>query len=382
MMKPIALAALLTVALVPASAAETGVTDTEIKIGACNDQGSPSGIRGKLLTAGARAYYEYVNEKGGVHGRKINLIARDDLYDPEKTIECLKGLIADGVFAGAHFLGSPNAAKVMPMAESNKLPVFGFISGAGFIYEPVKRYMFNLRASYEDETKEFVDVAWRKLGHRKIAVIYQDDAFGVSNLDGVNRALKAYGATPVAVASLPRASLDVAKAVETVMAAKPDAVILGLIGPPVREIVKTAKAAGSTSLFMTTTIDPAVYEAEGTVIAQLMPPFDDEKLTGVALYNKLLKKYPEAKPGYVGLEGFAQAMVVVEGLKRAGRDLTREKFVGSLELIKDYDMGMGDLKVTFGSKDRKGTEKTYFTVVKGGKAVPLTDWSPFVLKKS
>jgi ABC-type branched-subunit amino acid transport system substrate-binding protein len=193
----------------------------------------------------------------------------------------------------------------------------------------------------------------------------------------VKAALKKHNAEPVAIAGITKGSIDdLDPAIKVVRAADPDAVILVTIGAPIKEIVTRAAAADWKPLFMTLTSDPAVYWAEGIVVAQGTPPFTDASLPTVALYQRLLKKNPEAKPSYSGLEGFVHAMLIVEGLERAGKDLTREKFIASLESIKDFNVGLGKgLIVSFGPDDHKGTDHTFFTVSHDGKPVPLTDWS-------
>jgi ABC-type branched-subunit amino acid transport system substrate-binding protein len=149
---------------------EPGVFDQEIVIGSCVDLGSPAGIRGKAMIQGAQAYFDSINEKGGVHGRKIRLISHDDLYDPEQTVKCFNQLIKENIFAGALFFGGGPAAKLVPMAESFKVPILGIIAGSKFIYEPTKHYVFNFRASYTDQAQGLIDNSWKKLNMRKFAV--------------------------------------------------------------------------------------------------------------------------------------------------------------------------------------------------------------------
>jgi branched-chain amino acid transport system substrate-binding protein len=369
--------------LVSPAWSESGVTDTEILIGSCSALEGPANFLGAQTVLGARAYLNHVNDQGGVHGRQIKLVAYDDSYEPAKAIECFNRLKQEGVFAAAFFVGTPTGAKHAPMAESAKIPLVGLFSGAQLLHEPFKRYVISVRASYYDEAREQVDNLWNSMGMRKIGVIYQDDAFGVTVLEGVKHALKRYNSAPVAQASFPRNTLDVHRGIELVRAANPEAVVM--VGPyaPIAEIVKQGRAAGWNPLYLTVSfvgteafIKAAGKDGEGTVITQVVPPYNRTDLPSVALYHEALKKYfPDAQPNFVSLEGFVDAMVLVEGLKGAGRNLTREKLIEAIESIKALDIGLGpQLKLTYGPQDHKGFDTVYYTVVRDGQAVVFTDW--------
>lgn len=362
---------------------EPGVTDTEVLIGSCSALEGPANFLGTQTVLGARAYLNYINEQGGVHGRKTKLVAYDDGYEPAKAIECFNKLKQENVFAAGFFVGTPTGAKHVPMAESAKIPITGLFTGAQLLHEPFKRYVISVRASYHDEAREQVDSLWNALGMRKIGVIYQDDAFGVTVLEGVKKALTKYNSAPVAIGSFPRNTLDVDRGIELVRAANPEAVVM--VGPyaPIAEIVKRGRAAGWNPLYVTVSfVGTEAYikamgkAGEGAVITQVVPPYNRTDLPSVALYLKLLKKYsPDAQPSFVSLEGFVDAMVLVEGLKRAGRDLTREKYIDAIESIKDLDIGLGpQLKLNYGPKDHKGFDTVYYTVVRNGEPVVFTDW--------
>ncbi len=173
--------------------AAPGVTDKEILIGSCSALDGPSKFLGTETVAGARAYFELVNEAGGVEGRKLRLVARDDSYDPTKTESCFNELMSQKVFALGFFVGTPTAVKYVPMAESNKIPLVGLFTGAQTLYQPLRHWVINVRASYFDEMREQIDGLWNVLGYKKIGVIYPDDPFGAAVLEGVQAALKAHG---------------------------------------------------------------------------------------------------------------------------------------------------------------------------------------------
>jgi len=362
----------------------TGVTDREILIGSCSALEGPSHFLGTETVTGAKAYFAMINDGGGVDGRKLKLISYDDSYDPAKTEACFNRLMEQNVFALGFFVGTPTAVKYIPMAEGNKIPLVGLFTGAQTLYVPLRHWIVNVRASYFDETREQIDGLWGTLGYKKIGVIYPEDAFGAAVLDGVKAALKTHGAEPVAAASYQRQTAQVGGAIDTVRAAKPDAVVI--VGPAntVAPILKQSHAKGWKPLFLTVSFvgtDDLIAEAgadsDGIVITQVVPPYYLTEFKTVAMYRRTLTKYfPSAQPNFVSLEGFVDAMVLVEGLKRAGKDLTREGLIRGIESIHEHDLGLGpQLKLNYSSKEHKGLDHVLPTVVRGGRAVPFTDWS-------
>lgn len=361
-----------------------GVTDNEILIGSCSALEGPSHFLGTETVNGAKAYFDMVNEAGGVNGRKLKLVSYDDSYDPAKTEVCFNRLMEQKVFALGFFVGTPTAVKYIPMAESNKVPMVGLFTGAQTLYAPLRHWVVNVRASYFDETREQIDGLWGALGYKKVGVIYPEDAFGTAVLEGVKAALKAHGAEPVALGTYQRQTAQVSAAIDTVKAANPEAVVV--VGPAntVAPILKQCHAKGWKPLFLTVSfvgtddlITEAGPDAEGLVITQVVPPYYLTEMKSVALYRRMLAKYfPSAQPNFVSLEGFVDAMVLVEGLKKAGRDLTREGLIRGIESIHELDVGLGpQLKLNYSAKEHKGFDHVLPTVVRGGRAVPFTDWS-------
>src|SRR5947208_14395405 len=225
---------------------------------------------------------------------------------------------------------------------------------------------------------------WGTLGYKKIGVIYPEDPFGAAVLEGVKTALKGHGAEPAATASYPRQTSQVGGAIDTVKAANPEAVVV--VGPAntVAPILKQAHAKGWKPLFLTVSFvgtDDLIQEAgpdsDGMVITQVVPPYYLTDYKTVALYRRELTKYfPSAQPNFVSLEGFVDAMVMAEGLKRAGKELTRDGLIRGSESIHDFHMGLGpQLKLNYSSKEHKGFNHVLPTVIRGGRAVPFTDWS-------
>ncbi len=369
---------------ISAAMAETpGVTENSILIGSCSALDGPAHVLGRQTVLGASAYLHLINDEGGVFGRKIQLQAFDDSYDPERAPSCFKRMTKEGVFALGFFVGTPTAKVYVPMAQEEKIPVVGLFTGAQMLYEPLKHEIINVRASYYDETREQVDKLWEQ-NVRKIGVLYQDDPFGKAVLDGVKLALQKHNAVPVGLGTFNRGSDEIDGGLKEVMAAHPQAVVIAGPYAPTAAIVKQAHADRWRPQFLAVSfvgteefIKEAGADAEGTIITQVMPPYDHSDYPTVALYRKYLAKYsPGEAPTFTSLEGFVDAMVVVEGLKRAGKDVTREKFISAIESIHEMNFGLGPrLILNYSATDHKGFDNVYPTIVKGGQPVLLTDWS-------
>jgi branched-chain amino acid transport system substrate-binding protein len=367
----------------------TGVSATEIKIGSCSALDGPARQLGLQTVLGATTYFSYINNHGGVNRRKLTLVSFDDGYDPEQTAHCFADLKREDVFAAGFFVGTPTAMKYVPMAEGDHLPVVGLFTGAQFLYEPVKHYIFNLRATYNDETREQVDNLWKD-GVRKIAVIYQDDGFGKAVLDGVKLALAKHRSTPVATGSFVRNTLDVGDGIASVRAAKPEAVVLAGPYAPAAEIVKQAHAQGWRPLFLAVSfvgteafISAAGNDSEGTVITQVVPPYDRTDLPAVKLYRQCLSKYMSAaKPSFVSLEAFINAMLIEEALRRAGADPSQEKFIRAIESLNDFNIGLGpSAHLHFSDRRHQGLSRVYPTVVRNGKPEIFNNWASVLPQK-
>jgi ABC-type branched-subunit amino acid transport system substrate-binding protein len=373
----------LLISISSASAETPGVTENSILIGSCSALDGPAHVLGRQTVLGASAYLHMINDEGGVFGRKIQLQAFDDSYDPDRAPACFKRMTKEGVFALGFFVGTPTAKVYVPMAQEEKIPVVGLFTGAQMLYEPLKHEIINVRASYYDETREQVDKLWEQ-NVRKIGVIYQDDPFGKAVLDGVKLALQRHNTVPVGLGTFARGSVEIDGGLKEVMAAHPQAVVIAGPYAPTAAIVKQSHADRWRPQFLAVSfvgteefIKEAGADAEGTIITQVMPPYDRTDYPAVALYRKCLSKYsPGEPPTFVSFEGFVDAMVVIEGLKRAGKDVTREKFISAIESIHEMNFGLGPrLILNYSASDHKGFDNVYPTIVKGGQPVLLTDWS-------
>ena len=370
---------LLAVAAIAVSSlalAEPGITENSITLGMTSPFSGPNGAYGNEMRQVIQAYFDQVNKSGGVNGRKINLVALDDGYETDRAVANTKTLINDkSVFALlASYGSSPTTDAMNKVFGPSRVPLVGTISGAGSLREPISqnpgsRYMFNVRASYADETEAIVNQLV-SLGLKNIAVFYQNDGFGKSGLDGVTTALKKHNLAPTAAATVERNSVEVTAAVEAIAKAKPQAVVMVTLYKPTAAFVKAMKKAGQNPMFMT--LSPVGTEqliaelgpdARGIGISQVMPYPWSDVVPMVRDYQKLVG----GKGGYsyYGIEAYAMARVMVDALKRMGKDPSREKLVAALE---NTSLDMGGLKVAFSATNRQGSRFVELTVVgPGGK---------------
>lgn len=354
--------------------AEPGVTDSSITIGMSSPFSGPNGAYGVDMRQTIEAYFNQVNKVGGINGRKLTLVALDDGYETERTVANTKALINEkNAFALLAFYGSsPTTEAMNTVFGPAKVPLVGTISGAGTLREaissnPNTRYMFNVRASYADETEVIVNQLVA-LGLKNIAVFYQNDGFGKSGLEGVTTALKKHNMAPSAVGTVERNSVDVAKAVEAISKATPQAVVMVTLYKPTAAFVKAMKKIGQNP--MLSTLSPVGAEqmvqelgadARGIVVSQVVPYPWNNVVPVVRDYQKLSEKQQFS---YYGLEGYIMARTLVEGLKRAGKDLTRDKLVSALESLSNTDIG--GYRINYSPTARQASHFVELTVVGPG----------------
>jgi branched-chain amino acid transport system substrate-binding protein len=356
-----------------------GVTNSEIIVGAGLPLTGKLAFKGVAIQHAVDAYFQDLNEHGGINGRKLKLIACDDAYDPDKAVECFNHSFKDKAFLTAFCTGSPTAAKYIRMSEINKMPTIGYLVGTPLVYEP-RHVVFTVRPSYATEAERQMTELYATQKLKKIAIVYQNDAFGAGCRQGTLTALNKFHGAPVTEASYSRDHSNVGEALNQVMAQEPDAVVLGCSSGEIKRITELRKEKGWKCLFVTFSPqnDALVAQGklgEGILITQVLPPLD-EKLPSVALYHKLLKKYyPNDKQEICGLEAFVNAMVLAEGLKRAGHDLTREAFIKALESLRGFDVGIGyEYRVTFGPQAHVGwaPRAAYLGIIRDGKISAVT----------
>jgi ABC-type branched-subunit amino acid transport system substrate-binding protein len=370
------LVAVAAIAISTTVAAEPGVTDSKITLGMSAPFSGPNGAYGIDMRTVIQTYFDQVNKGGGVNGRKLELIALDDGYETERTVANTKTLINEkNVFALLAYYGSsPTTEAMNTVFGPARVPLVGTISGAGTLREslaqnPSNRQMFNVRASYADETDAIVNQLV-SLGLKSIAVFYQNDGFGKSGLEGVTAALKKHNLAPSAVGTVERNSVEVDPAVTTIGKAKPQAVVMVTLYKPTAAFVRAMKKAGQNPMFMTLSpvgteqlVQELGPEARGIGISQVMPYPWNDIVPMVRDYQKLVGS--KGGYSYYGIEGYATARIMVDALRRAGKDLTREKLFAALE---STNTDLGGFRVSYSPTSRLGSRFVEMTVVgPGGK---------------
>jgi len=300
------------------------------------------------------------------------LRALDDGYETDRAVANTRALInQEKVFALlASYGSSPTTAAMNEVFGVAKVPLIGAICGAGSIRQlprdnPKNRYMFNVRASYANETEAIVNQLV-SLGFRNIAVLYQNDGFGKSGLDGVVTALRKHNQAPVAVATVERNSAEVGQAVQTIAQANPQAVIMVTLYKPTAAFVRAMRKIGQKPQFMTLSpvgadllVQELGDEARGIGISQVMPyPWNDTTPL-VREYQKLLGQ--NGKFSYYGVEAYAMAKVLVDAIRKTGKELSREKLLSSLEGMQNHDLG--GYRVSYSANDRFGSRFVDLTVI-------------------
>jgi len=340
------LIAALAVAAAAPVRAQDGVTDKTIVIGQSAALSGPAAQLGIQLRAGAKLWIDQVNASGGVHGRQIELRSRDDKYESALAAENTKKLITeDRVFALFAYVGTPTSQASIPIFTEARVPFVGAFTGAELLRAPFNRYIFNVRASYYDETEAIVEHLTR-IGARKIAVFHQADSYGQAGLDGTTRALTKRNLKVHSLGTVERNTTNVAEAVKAIDGSQPDAVVMISAYTSTAEFVKQMKKKGSLASFYTVSFvgskalaDALGKDGHGVTISQVVP-YPWSPLTPVVKeYLDLAKKSKDFEVNFSSLEGFLAAKVLTEGLRRAGRDLSRERFVAALEGITNLDLG-------------------------------------------
>lgn len=356
--------------------AETGVTPTEVLIGMSNAQSGPASALGSNLKAGAMAYIGRVDAAGGVNGRKLRVLSYDDGYEPDRAVRMTEKLIQDDkVFALFGYVGTPTSSAVLPLVSKAGVPYVAPFSGAELLRNPVNRVVFNVRASYFDETEAMVERLVRDLGVKKIGVFIQDDAYGAAGKAGVQRALLKNSMQLAGEGRYKRNTVEVDAALATLTEAAPEAVVMVGAYKACAEFVKKAQAAGFKPRFLNVSfvgtsdfIREAGAAGEGVYITQVMPSPDDASLELVRQYQADIKA-AGVPADYTSLEGYLNAMVLVEALRASGKEPTRASFLAAFEKLQ---ADLAGVKVAYSASSHQGLRAVYHTVVKGGRAVPVS----------
>ncbi|RDK10901.1 ABC transporter substrate-binding protein [Cupriavidus lacunae] len=325
--------------------AEAGVTRNTIRIGQSAGVTGPVAGSVKEQIAGAQVYLRTVNASGGVAGRRIELVTYDDGFDAKRTPDNVRKLIdEDKVFALFMVRGTPQNESILPIIAAQKVPLVAPLTGAITLHRPVSRYVFNVRAKYQDEVARAINHLATS-GMSRIGIFYANDGFGRDVLEGYSTALQARGVQPAATVNYARPMGDITQGVATMNKANPQAVLVIGSGSEAARIIRELRRAGSEAQFVTLSNNAADSfirelgeDARGLIITQVVPGTNSSQMTLASEYRNLARQQG-VEPSNAGMEGFMSAKVLVEGLRRAGPDLTRERLVTALEGMRDYDLG-------------------------------------------
>jgi branched-chain amino acid transport system substrate-binding protein len=399
-------------AAAPAAASAPGVTAREVRIGmSAAFKGTAAGL-GTEFYRGAQAYYDDLNARGGIYGRTLTVVGLDDRYEP---LPCVRNTIQliekDTVFCLSNYVGTPTLTRALPVikryADQHVVLVGNFTGAQPQREAPYVEHVFNIRASYRQEMGALVERFWA-LGARNFGVYSQADAYGRSGTDGVARALGQRGSKIAAETTYQRGAKfedNMSPAVNALRRAGVDAVLCtgayqgcGAFVRTARDLGWTVPIANVSFVGSDAMLKMLVQHGKSSgrdytralVNSQVVPSYDDLTLAGVVEYRALMDKYNPAVPAglkdekytvqsysFISLEGYINAKVVAEALRRAGPSPTRVTFRLALESLKNFDLGIG-APLSFSAERHQGLDSVYFTRVDGEHWVPIADWSSAV----
>src|SRR5712692_10274970 len=361
-------AGLFILALGAGAAQAQGVTKTTILIGQSGPLSGANKEFGEDIRNGALAYFNAVNAAGGINKRKLELITVDDANDAKRSGENGRALIeGKGVLAVFGYASATLSIPALPHAEKHRVPFVAPFTGA----EPMRKfrpYVYNMRASYADELEKIVDF-YASTGIKRFSVLHYDDAVGKENLGAVETALIKRGLKPVSISSVKRNQLELGDAVSGMIKSTPDVVITTTLYRTTADFVKQAKKAGSVTQFASPSFVGASAHATelgaqgtGVVVAQVVPPYSRLSIPVVKEYQAAIEKQLGKKDfSFTSLESYIAAKVLVEGIRRAGANPTRESLLRALDSIRNFDVG--GYVVEFSPSNHNGSKFVELTAI-------------------
>ena len=359
--------------------ASPGVSDDHVLFGQSAAFSGPAQALGQAMRMGIEAAFHEQNQAGGVHGRSLELVTMDDRYEPGFAFANTRDLITkEKVFALIGEVGTPTSRSALPLVESTEVPFLAPFTGAGFLRDPELGSVVNLRASYAQETEHMVARLTEDLGVTRVAVMYQNDSYGQSGLNGVLDALERRGLEPVESWYYERNSSAVKVAVFHITAADPEAVIMIGAYQPVAKAISLMRMNIEPVFLAVSFVGGNALarelgdEAAGVYVTQVVPLPDDAGTPIVAEYLTALNSFDaDATPGFVSLEGYMAGRLAIVGLE-ACADLTRECFLDSLRTSQSIDLS--GVSLQYGPGDNQGSDEVVMTVIdESGRLVPVAN---------
>ncbi len=370
-LRTLALAALLPFAASHAPAqAQQGVTSDTVLLGHSGALSGPLAELNREYLSGATLYFDDLNSRGGVQGRRIALLTVDDEYKPEKAAENVRKLIEDeGVFALFACFGTGPSVQTIPIATRARVPFFAPYTGADVLREPLNPYVFHLRASYGQEIEAMVNHLV-SVGVQSIGVVHHADPFGQAGLDAAEKTLARHNLRPAVITPIASSGADAAESARRVVAANPAALIMVTAGNSSAAFMRALLATdarpmlyGLSVISSRQLIRELGRDAHGLVIAQVVPsPFRLDHAV-VRDYRRLAEQAGQPY-SYTALEGYLAAKTFTEALRRAGRDLNREKLVEALQGMGNWDAG--GLRLQYSSRRHVALDYVDLSIISRG----------------
>ena len=346
-----------------------GMTDDQILFGQSAAFEGPAAALGREMNVGIKAAFGEINVTGGVHGRKLALIQRNDGYEPEQAIYNSRALVEDeNVFALIGGVGTPTSRAVLPIANAANVPYIAAFTGAGFLRDPTS-YSVNLRASYDQETRRIVQYLTNVLKLTRIAIVYQNDSYGQVGLQGVQKAMAEVGRELVGIGAYPRNTKAVKTALLDVRKAHPEAIVIIGAYAPTAEFILWAKKLQLQSIYFTISFvgSQALARAlgdqgKGVYVTQVVPIPHSRDLLIAWQYREALRKYDVLEqPGFVSFEGYLAGRMTIRLLEQAGPELTRAKFMAAMRSTTFEDLNGFSLQ--FSATDNQGSDQVFLTMI-------------------
>ncbi|MGL1930458.1 MAG: ABC transporter substrate-binding protein [Desulfotalea sp.] len=338
----------------------------DILLGQSSPFSGDSGNLGNEMRAGLQAAFAWVNDSGGVNGRKIKLITKDDGYEPDKAVENSEKFIADGVFALIGQVGTPTSKAVLPIVTEKGVPFFSPLTGAEFLRRPFNRNVITIRASYYQEIETIIDYLVGKKGYSRIACFYQNDSYGYDGLRGLETSLSKRGMALVGKASYERNTVAVMGAVREINDSSPEAIIMVGAYAACAEFIKLSKSKfnskttfASISFVGTESLRNVLGDyGKDVIVSQVVPNPYISTIKLVKEYKRDMTFYRHDVPlSFNSFEGYIAGKLFTSIARQTPAPLTRKSFIETMEKIGSFDLGGMILK--FGPHDHQGIDDVF-----------------------
>lgn len=375
------LVTVLAFGLATTAVADNGISSDGILLGQSCALKGPAKALGHGMKTGLNVYFDGVNAKGGIHGRKIKLKTINDGYEPKKCIKATRMLIdRQKVFLMIGEVGTPTSKVAVPICEENEVPFVGPFTGAEFLRNPFKKWVVNVRGSYYQEMERLAQYLVDQKGLKRVACFYQDDSYGRAGLRGIELALERRGMKLASTGTYKRNTVAVAGGLEDIARGRPDAVVMvgaytgcaALIKAGKRHPVTKNAVYCNVSFVGTKALLQELGDAsEGCIVSQVVPFPWDTSVPVVAEFHAAMKAAGKEKDiGFITLEGYMGGKLFSMVMEGVEGEPTREKFLAEFSRRKDFDLG--GIVLSYGPDDHQGMDEIFLTVFRGDRVVPLT----------